>query len=172
MSKAPKIHTIQSLLARTVEEGSCRLWTGYLANGVPQVHHGGKMVPVRRLLLTLAGIDCSAAAFVPCNCGNSSCVEPKHIVQLSFRHHMSAMARTSNAGAVKQIRIAKLTQTRRASSRIGSVTVAREIAISAESGPVLAKRYGVSRSTINNIKRGTAWAAGANPFAGLLGGAR
>ena len=172
MSKQRSIHTIESLLARTEEEGDCRLWTGYRANGVPQVYREGRMVPVRRVLLTLAGKNCSGAAFVPCVCGNARCVAPKHIVQRTMEHHIQAMARAVNTGAVKQIRIAKLTQTQRASSRIGSAAVAREIAVSAESGPVLAERHGVSRSTINNIKRGRSWASGTNPFAGLMGANR
>ena len=172
MSKVPKIHTIESLLERTVEEGDCHLWTGYCANGVPQVHHQGKMVAVRRLLLTLAGKDGTAAAFVPCNCGNPRCVEPAHIVQHTAAHHMTRMALAAGTGSAKQIRIARLTQTRRAASAIGSIEVAREIAASTESGPVLAARHGVNRTTINNIKRGRTWATGTNPFATLMGGPR
>ena len=44
---------------------------------------------------------------------------------------------------------------------------AREIRESLESGPVLALRYGVNKSLINNIKRGEAWRVYASPFAGL-----
>lgn len=172
MSMQPKKHTIESLLERTVEEGDCRLWTGYLCNGVPQVHHQGKMVPVRRLMLALAGKNSTAAAFVACSCGNTSCVEPLHIVQHTEVHHMRKMARASSTGPAKLIRIARLTQTMRANSIIGSIDVAREIAASTESGPVLAARYGVNCTTINNIKRGDSWASGAHPFAGLVEASR
>ena len=45
----------------------------------------------------------------------------------------------------------------------------REIRLSEDSGPVLAERYGVNRSLIGGIRRGTAWRDYSNPFAGLMG---
>jgi hypothetical protein len=45
---------------------------------------------------------------------------------------------------------------------------ARTIRMSGESGPVLATRYGVNRSVINNIKLGRSWKDYKNPFSALM----
>jgi hypothetical protein len=44
----------------------------------------------------------------------------------------------------------------------------QEIRLSDEPGPVLAERYGVSKSWINKIKRGEVWRVLSSPFAGLF----
>jgi hypothetical protein len=45
---------------------------------------------------------------------------------------------------------------------------AQEIRLSEETGPVLAERFGVSRSWINKIKRGRAWRVLSSPWQGLF----
>ena len=48
-----------------------------------------------------------------------------------------------------------------------TLEMAREVRASNESGPVLAKRYGVDRSLIGSIRRGEVWKDYSNPFDGL-----
>ena len=66
-------------------------------------------------------------------------------------------------------RTAKIAKTRRHSNVNKKLDIdkAREIRMSTESGPVLAARYGVNRSLISRIKRGTDWKDYANPYAAL-----
>ena len=45
---------------------------------------------------------------------------------------------------------------------------AQEIRLSSESGPVLAEKFGVSKSWINRIKRGEVWRVLSSPWQGLL----
>lgn len=45
---------------------------------------------------------------------------------------------------------------------------AQEIRLSEEPSPVLAKRFGVSKSWVTKIKRGKAWRVLSSPFAGLF----
>lgn len=165
--KPKTIHTTESILARTEEEGNCMLWKGYIANKTPQVEHNGKMTNVRRVLLELAGTP-STADFLAPKCKNSRCVNPEHIEPQTRKQHMVNMAHAANKGAVGMIRKARSAKARRAREGALGKENAMLIAASEESGPVLAERYGVTRSTINSIKRGKTWSAGLNPFAGLM----
>lgn len=143
------------------------LWKGYIANKTPQVDHNGKMTNVRRVLLELAGKPSTAPYLAP-KCNNPRCVNPEHIKPMTKKQHMEKMAHAANEGAVGMIRKARSAQARREREDSVGIETARIIALSEESGPVLAKRYGITRSTVNNIKRGRTYSAGVNPFAGLM----
>lgn len=160
--KPMKEHTIDSLRARCEEEGHCWLWTGYFGNGVPMVYSKGRMRSVRLVLLELQGpVRRSAKYFAP-TCGNAACVCPDHIAQRHPAEHMAHMGRNVDSrGPARRI---KLTAHARATKAKLTIEQAREIRMSTESGPVLAERYGVSRSIVNRIRRGEAWADQQNPF--------
>ena len=87
------------------------------------------------------------------------------------QHARDAAQRAAKKGAWKgKARAAKIASTRRANiNKKLDMDKAREIRMSTESGPVLAARYGVNKSLINGIKRGTAWKDYSNPFAALMG---
>lgn len=168
MSKPKTIHTLESLMALTTEEGECRLWNKYLGNGVPMVYHDGRFIQVRKLILTLQGIDVWAR-YTASRCNNPLCVEPSHIIQRSPKQQHLHMAKQVSLSPSNPARIAKITKARRAA--VGKITQeqAIEIRLSDESGPVLAERFGVTRTMISRIKRGESWAHEfGNPFSGLF----
>ena len=168
MAKPKTIHTIESLMALTTEEGNCRLWNKYLGNGVPMIYHDGKFIQVRKLLLTLQGIEIRTRYTSP-SCNNPLCVEPSHIVQRTEKQQHTHMARLVSQSPSNHMRLAKITKARRDLYAKLTQEQAIEIRMSIESGPVLAERYGVTRTLISRIKRGQTWAQQfGNPFAGLF----
>lgn len=166
--KKPAVHTTESLKARCTEEGDCWLWDGYLGNGVPMVHHEGKMVAVRKLLTALAGKSIKRGAYFSPSCGNALCVCPDHIVRRSQNEHSGHMARMLAQSPANDLRILKLTQTRR--SRYAKLTLddARMARASTESSQKVAEKLGVTKALIARIRRGVQWKDHANPFGGLM----
>ena len=78
-------HTIESLLALTVDVGGCREWRGATKHGVPFARHDGGEWYVRRLIAHLAGVELLPGHVLTTTCGNRLCIEPAHAVQVS-RH--------------------------------------------------------------------------------------
>jgi len=166
VKRAFTVHTIESLMEKTIEEGDCRLWTGYIGNNTPQVSHEKKMVMVRRLILKLKGKRVARADHVGTTCGVCGCVEPSHIQQRTRREHSSLMGLSPNRNRLA--RAAKMAKHARENRAKLSIEIAREIRASDESGPVWAARLGITRGLVSRIRRGQAWREfGGNPFAGL-----
>lgn len=159
-----KIHTVQSLKEKTIEDGDCWEWQGYCANGTPSVSHDGKMISVRRLFTQLLGGQLREGYYVP-KCGNKICVNPQHTTYNDPKQHMKKANRNALKSPTRRLKIqlykratvAKLTQEK-----------ADEIRSSSETSRVLAARYGVDKSIICRIKSGQAWVNLSNPFAGLI----
>lgn len=166
MSKPPKIHTIESLEANAEEYGDCLLWNGYMSNGVPHVHHQGGMVPVRKLLLELAGVE-PRGQFTAASCGESRCICRAHTIQRTQAEQYRAMAKRSATGIGRTNRITAVKKWRREKPLKLTMEKAREIRNDPRGGPELAEEYGISRSLVSAIKRGRYWAEAGNPFAGL-----
>lgn len=168
MSKARAVHTIESLKARTIEEGDCWLWQGYSVNGTPQVCEDGKMVPTRRVMTRLAGKTLKPGLhyFVP-TCGNDACVNPEHTVQRSPRTHMGVMGKMASVGAVKTLRVAKAAEARRKSSKLG-IDAANAIRQAEGTYLEIAERFGCHKSMVGRIRRGEQWKDHANPFGALM----
>ncbi|WP_225783348.1 hypothetical protein [Xenophilus sp. Marseille-Q4582] len=156
------LQTMTSLRNRCIEEGECWLWQGYFGNGVPAVSHGGKMMPVRAVMVDLLGIRVERARYFAPKCGCADCVNPEHIGQYTQAQHMAKMGRkVDSKGPGRRL---KLTQHARATKAKITIEIAREIRLSPEPGPVLAERYGITRSVVGRIRRGEAWADTQNPF--------
>lgn len=168
MAKPPTVHTVESLYARCDEEGDCMLWKGSSANGVPQVYHDGKMVPVRKLVVQLRGGQVREGHYFSPKCDDQRCICEDHIVQRAPGLHQRLMAKRAGQGSIKTARLRKLTATRRATGAKLDEAKAREIRQSSESSYALAERFGVHRSLISRIKSGKQWRDYSNPFAGLM----
>lgn len=159
MSKPVTQHTRESLKARCVIKGDCWLWQGYVTNNTPQVfaHVDGKrkMVSVRKLFRELISGHPEPTGHYGYTCGNALCVAPLHTVWRQEKSHLRHMAKNRRVTPATAMRL------RQARIDLGRVKIdeskAQEIRLSSESGPVLAARYGVSRSWINKIKRGQVW---------------
>lgn len=170
MSKPRTTHTLESLQARIVEVGDCWEWQGYIQNNTPQVasYPGGKkkMVSVRRLLRELVTGRVQPDGHYGNTCGNPRCVNPEHTIWKGQLAHMRYMAKKR---VVSNVTANKLRNYR---VEAGLVKIdqakAEEIRSSPESGPVLAERYGVSRSWISKIKQGRAWRVLISPWQGLF----
>lgn len=157
-----KVHTVEGLKERCIEEGDCWIWQGYFANGTPQVRSDGKMTSVRKVLLELQGrAIVKTKAFAP-SCGCSQCVNPDHVTQLTKSQQMARIAKkVDSKGPGRRL---KLTAHARATKAKITIEIAREIRISDESGPVLSEKYGVTRGVINRVRRNESWADNTNPF--------
>lgn len=168
--KPRTVHTLESLQARTIEEGDCWLWQGYIQNKTPQVvaYPAGnkRMVSVRRLLRELTTGQKQPDGHYGNTCGNTCCVNPEHTIWKGQQAHMRYMAKKR---VVSNVMANKLRQ-HRIESGLAKITEskAQEIRSSSEPGPVLAERYGVSKGLINRIKRGTVWRVLVSPWQGLF----
>lgn len=161
--------TIAHIKDRTEEVGDCWIWQQGSTNGYPQMKIQGRCCKlVRRMVVDLDGRPAEPRQPVITTCGEMLCVNPAHLKATSTS---DAAMRAAEKGAWKgKARAAKIASTRRANvNKKLDMDKAREIRMSNESGPVLAARYGVNRSLINGIKRGTVWKDYANPFAALMG---
>ena len=170
MSRPRITHTVDSLKARCIEVGECWEWQGYLGNNTPQVssYPNGKkkMVSVRRLLRELVTGQAQPDGHYGNTCGNIRCVNPDHTLWKSEAAHMRAMGRKRKVSAVTASKLRKY-RVESGKAKLDEAK-AQEIRLSPEPGPVLAERFGVSKSWINRIKRGAAWRVLAGPWQGLF----
>lgn len=170
MSPPRTIHTLESLQARTIEEGDCWLWQGYIQNGTPQVMYYRKdkkgMYSVRRLLRELQNGRTMPDGQYGNTCGNPQCVSPDHTLWKNTKTHMRDMASRRTHSPMdnlkkRQVRIDRgLTKL--------SMEKAQEIRLSDESGKVLAAKYGVHESLIKRIRTGRVWKVLSGPWHGLF----
>lgn len=166
MNTKPKtIHTIESLKARTVEEGECWNWTGYLGNKVPHVCHNGKMHSVRRLFRDLMDKPVQAGSYIYPNCGNTICVNPKHNVALTRKQFSKRIGKMAAGNLMRKIKVQAFKQ-----RTVGKLTwdQADEIRVSTEPSRQVASKFGVDKSLICRIRAGKAWVRYNSPFAGLM----
>lgn len=160
--------TIEEIRARCQEgEGDCWIWQGACdGHGRPQIRHGGKAMPVRRVVAGLRqGKEVAPYLVVAAKCQNLMCVSPDcaHITTTRGAAKMAAERGAYHSPA----KTAKMAATKRAKSRI-SESLIEEIRASQESCYVLAARIGVSASHIKMIRRFQARRPSNNPFAGLF----
>jgi hypothetical protein len=165
MTRGITQHTLESLLARTVEIGECREWQGYIGNDTPQVSHGGKMMTVRRLMFELQGKDVEGYYIEP-QCGNSRCVNPAHAVARTNAAHLKRMSRNVDHRGL--MRIIKLQQVAKNRRKLTDEQVS-QIRNDARPSRAVAEELGVSKNLVCLIRAGKAHrAVSANPFAGLM----
>lgn len=165
MAKPITVHTVDSLLARTVEEGDCRLWQGFSTNDTPMVYDGaeGKMASVRKLIHKLDGGYVSAKYFCA-SCGNPLCVAPEHIIQRNEKTQCRQMAKQSIKHKAK--RSAAVLLWRRANPLKLDMDRARQIRADERPYQAIADDFGVSKSMVGKIKRGQYWRD--NPWSALF----
>ena len=158
---------VMAILEHTEEFADCILWTSAVgATGHPIYKpHGCPCTLVRRDVFRLAGGSLIPRQPVDSTCGELRCVNPDHL----FQSTTSAIAiKAGKKGAFSsKTRCAKIAAAQRAKAKL-TMDQARTIRMSGESGPVLATRYGVNRSVINNIKLGRSWKDYKNPFSALM----
>jgi hypothetical protein len=167
MNEVSETLEIMRILDSTVEYGDCILWNGAVTttgHGIYKKYGCGCKL-VRREMYALTKGDLIPREPIDTICGERLCLNPAHLIR-------STISRIAlKAGALgawsKKTRCAKIAHTKRKSAKL-TIEIAREIRLSQDTGPVLAKRFGVNRSLVNNIKRGLAWRDYSNPFSGLM----
>ncbi len=162
--------TLKMIHDRCDEVGDCWIWKDAVGqHGYPIMRRlpGGCQL-VRRVVVALDGRPAAARQPVTCTCDEKRCCNPAHLKP-------STPSAVGKAAAAKgsfstKARAARIAQGRRSSGATKlTLDLVREIRSSEETGPVLAERYGVNRSLIGSIRRGTAWKDYSNPFSGLGG---
>ena len=160
---------MMALLDSTVEEGDCLLWTGATGDSGHPIYkpHGCGCTLVRRAMFRLAGGELIPRKPIDTRCGDKRCLNAAHLFQsTNSKIGQRAAQRGAWSGLARKVKISKA---KRGKMKL-TEEKAREIRESSESGPVLALRYGVDKSLVNNIKRGVAWRDyTASPWAGLGG---
>ncbi len=153
---------------RCIEDADCWVWQGAVqGKSMPLMNNGGNIMAVRRaLFLDLHG-EVQKGCEVVGTCETRLCVNPEHIGQITVKTRRRLLAQKRNLQPVSAALIAK---NRKLHAKLDLEKV-RHIRACDERSDVLAELYGVSRTRINQVRSGSAW-PDANPFAGLLQGAR
>lgn len=161
--------TLDAIKARCIEEGECWIWQGALnACGYPIMKAKGVKsgcLLVRRVAISLDGRPPKPRQPVMASCDDKRCCNP---ACLKLSTYAAAGKRAAKKGAFSSAtRRSKIAESRRTHSKLTQEQV-QEIRASTESGPVLAARYGIVKSTVSGIRRGELRRDYYNPFAGLL----
>lgn len=157
-----KTHSLEKLMARTIEDCDCLIWQGGTSgSGHPKL--GSQAV--RRLVWSAHhNQELDARRLVSVTCGNAKCINPEHLA-LTSRVEVSKLV-----GSRRDVKIRRAASCARTSQkRFGKLTMAKaqEIRCSDRTGKELAAEHGVSESLISHVRTGRAWVA-PNPFGGLL----
>lgn len=144
----------------------CWLWTGATAARNPIVRMPGQpCTTVRRVVLELDGRPASPRQPCTTTCGEPLCVNPAHVVASTVK---AVAKKAAKRGAWSTPgRIAKITATKRKSSTLMSMDLARTIRQSSEPLADVAARHGLKLSHVKVIRLGRIWKDNASPFAGL-----
>lgn len=134
--------------------GECWVWNGLRdPKGYGRFQYGsGKPVLAHRYALSLA-LGRMPALFACHKCDNPSCVRPSHLFEGTQKDNMQ--------DCVRKGRINRKAHASGERTSTAKLTAEQALAIfhSKESGPVLARRYGISKEAVNHIKRGQNWAS-------------
>ena len=159
--------TLTLICDRTEEYADCHLWTGATTDRGYPIHKlaGHPCQLVRRTVFRLCGGVLVPRQPVDITCGEVRCLNFAHMFQSSTQ---AVAKKAAKRGAWSSpVRAAKIANARRGTMKLDAEKAAA-IRNSEDSGPVLAARYGVNRSLVNNIKRGQAWRDYTNPFLQLM----
>ena len=132
-----------------ISAGGCAEWTGATyPNGYGEFHCNGRNHPAHRVAWLMAGRAIPEGHYVLHRCDNRLCVEPGHLFTGTHQENMDDMAakgrRAAQPGALN------------GNARLTPEQVA-EIRTNSRSHRSLGLEYGVSKTTIGRIKRGTMW---------------
>lgn len=166
-------HLIKRIQEQSIEEGDCWLWQGHIKdNKLPVINvfieGKWKCMPVRRAIKVFEGARLfSRQHQARTSCGNQLCVNPEHVYMFQHKGSRGARVNKHHRTPDQLVRITLAAQKHKSKLDWDKVNAIRA---SNETGPVLAERYGVAKTTINNIKAYKLWKPNYsnNPFAGLM----
>ncbi len=159
---------LEDIKDRCEEVGRCWIWQGTVSvSGYPIAKAAGVRsgcILVRRLAVELDGRPAKPRQPVLASCGERLCCNPACLAPSTSSAVGKAAAK---AGAWKTIaRRAKIAKAKRANSKL-TPEIVTEVRTSPESSRVIAKRLGINRRRIVDIRNGRAWIDYSSPFAGL-----
>lgn len=147
-------YTLESLMANTVRVGSCLEWQGARdGEGYGRTQQRGKVWMANRLSWVLSHGPIPAGLEVCHRCDNPPCVNPEHLFLGTHQDNMR------DAIAKGRFKIAGLPGVTNLSAKLNDEQV-REIRALAEQGVsqrTLARRFGVTQSTVWRIVRRHKW---------------
>ncbi len=157
--------------AKCVEEGECMNWHGAVQSKCKSpcmrpIGPTSHCSSLRRMMLeTASGKKMDRTRLATYMCGNDKCVRLEHLGTVTRKKLQERNAANLNAAQRlnKSLRISKKA---RARAKL-TLELAKEIANAEGSQRELARRYGVSQSTVGTIRRGETWRDLTNPFARL-----
>ena len=163
---------IDRVKAQSTEEGDCWIWQGYTKGNMPMINAfvegKWKCIAVRRAIkleqgLTFWGKQHQART----TCGNPMCVNPEHI--FLFQHKGSRGAKCNKQPRTPDQCVRIALSSRKHNAKLNWDLV-NQIRSSSGTGLELSKQFGVSKTTINNIRAYVTWttAQPSNPFTGLM----
>jgi hypothetical protein len=158
---------IMRILKSTEPHGKCLIWTGAVGESGHPIYKptGCPCTLVRRAVYRLGGRTLTARVPIANTCDERLCVNDAHLFQSTItKIAQKAAKRGVFSGVAKGM---KISLAKRGTMKL-TTAQASEIRNSTETGPVLAARYGVNRTLVDGIKRGTVWKDYSNPFAGLM----
>lgn len=159
-------HTVESLLARCVEDGDCMVWQGgTTTDGAPVVcvrREDGRRqgMRVRRLMFQLLGQPIPRKRpYIIASCWHDRCVAPEHLRPANRREQMLGAVQAGRCDSLG--RSAKQREVKRATQAKLSLDTARQIRHRYAEGDVtlvaLAAEHGVHPSLIHRIVQHRAW---------------
>lgn len=164
----PYADLLALVMARTVEEGDCALWTGSCDAqvGYPQMRYEGQAIRVQNLLWRAAGKEHPPETRLVMKCENKRCILPGHTVAVDRPvPYQMAAADGKFSTLVLRAKRAKSMQDRQGVFSQEDVALIRG---SDKTTPELMDELGASRETINAVKRGATYRTyNSSPFSGL-----
>lgn len=125
----------------------CWEWLAVLIpSGYGQYWFEGRMVNAHRMALIFSGTDIPSDSVVMHACDNRKCCNPKHLSIGKQAENMMDMRTKRRSLHGERHNQAILTE-----------SAVRDIRTKHETAAEAAKRYGVSRATINDIRQGHTW---------------
>lgn len=157
------------VLNRTEEVGECYEWTGAFSGRVPAIVWKGKTLNVRRALANEMRVSKSIGRdkVAACRCGNWRCVRLEHI-QVITRKALQQRTAKKAPLAARMVGRRKISAKARQRAKL-TLEIVNEIRQSTATQRELAKRFGVSQSTIYSIKKGLTWRQYGAVFEQLIG---
>ena len=145
--------TIDELFNRSTPEpnSGCWIWLGATSHGYGAIRIAGKTVRAHRLAHRLASGVLTPSSLDVCHrCDLRSCVNPDHLFVGTRADNMRDCA------SKNRIVVPALSGDDCPNSKLTSSQVA-EIRADTRSSRAIGRAYGVHKSTINYIKRGSTW---------------
>lgn len=150
-----KLTLEEKLLAKATQQGECLIWTGQKdPRGYGKLRLNGRLQSAHRLMYTLRIGPIPEGMVVRHSCDNPSCIAIDHLslgAQLDNVHDMFQRGRANKARG-ERASASKLTE-----AQVREIRASYVPGVYGKGSYVLARRYGVSKQSIQAILSGKSW---------------